>query len=706
VAVAIGGCGKGVAEFQEARVQGKATKMLNQRKRITPLVLKSSGLLPSPLSQGHVDNLTMFSHFKPPDAPSGDESDWLNGISKSGLKSCGPGTFLLLPVSPVGKDEEAGIEFIMTVNSWILQLVSISPASKLSVVFKIIGLLIDDAEQKDLIVGQEYVGSFLNNCCVMVLHHNSTLAHSIDCLGELLTKKRKMAEARIDLLASPLPPSASASASGASAHDLSAPDSTSPFPLSSGPEPLSCHLRDAGPEPSSSPCPGGEAGTGIHPVPGGACNSFVASAAPALPAPATVVPADGEVLKSESLGKFFNDKDGVRRECGYSKPSSKELARVMGLCRLLNEDRRGFLEDWKFDMPRWSSSIRLAYHRCYENGGTSSVSTESFTNPDVKTPSLSSVSFYPQTYGFQVHRDKELLEQFLTGQWSADDWYEGVSLASFMELETPLKVVNTCTRPGRGQLATALRGVAKMMGVHFHGIFLDVFDDTCRWLEDARPSCTNYHDIYIRYCLESAMGAFFNDLWRLKRSAEHGERKMSNAVECYGLLKRYFSSLQIRFNCGNIPPQPHWDWYGAEGTAQSIRIDSVTQFSMFGFSVFIPPPSCKPKIVAFKDDERSIKHHHGMAKFERPEGPSARYQGVQNVEPCLWDMARQLGHKLKNGQVASCATAGCDKVLQHVPFDQVPYQVALDVLAKKPWGKGTKDMFVKLFAKNKHHFNK
>lgn len=51
--------------------------------------------------------------------------------------------------------------------------------------------------------------------------------------------------------------------------------------------------------------------------------------------------------------------------------------------------------------------------------------------------------FLPANLWFQVHRDKVLLEQFLTGQWSADDWFEGVSLASFMELESPLKVVNT-----------------------------------------------------------------------------------------------------------------------------------------------------------------------------------------------------------------------------------------------------------------------
>jgi hypothetical protein len=68
----------------------------------------------------------------------------------------------------------------MTVNSWILQLVSLSNASKLSVVFKISGLLVDDPEQKELIVGEEYIGTFLSNCCAMVIHHNSALAQSIN----------------------------------------------------------------------------------------------------------------------------------------------------------------------------------------------------------------------------------------------------------------------------------------------------------------------------------------------------------------------------------------------------------------------------------------------------------------------------------------------------------------------------------------------
>jgi hypothetical protein len=196
--------------------------MLSKRKRISPLVPKSSGLLPSPLSQGHLDNLTMFSHFKPPDLPIGDELVWLNGISKTGLKSCGPETFLLLHVSPVGKDEEPGLEFIMTVNSWILQLVSLSNESKLSVVFKIIGLPVDDPEKKEFIVGEEVIGLFQSNCCAMVIHHNSALAQSINCLSELFTKKRKVAEALLDPPVSPLsfslPSTASTSASGASAH--------------------------------------------------------------------------------------------------------------------------------------------------------------------------------------------------------------------------------------------------------------------------------------------------------------------------------------------------------------------------------------------------------------------------------------------------------------------------------------------------------
>jgi hypothetical protein len=176
---------------------------------------------------------------------------------------------------------------------------------------------------------------------------------------------------------------------------------------------LSCHPRDAGPELNSSTCPGDEAGTGDHLVLGGArYSSSTASVVPALPAPMVIVPADGEVLKSEPLGKYFNDKDGVRRECGDSKPSSKELARVMGLCRLLNfypqtfgfqglsssgEGIAGTIPDWAVECGRlvrrglssffhgvghsfesrqqmhsdWKGSARYCFARCCKDDGRS-----------------------------------------------------------------------------------------------------------------------------------------------------------------------------------------------------------------------------------------------------------------------------------------------------------------------------------------------
>jgi hypothetical protein len=139
-----------------------------------------------------------------------------------------------------------------------------------------------------------------------------------------------VADALLDLPASPLSFTLPSAASGASAHASSALDSTTLIPLSSNLEPLSCHPRDAGPELRSSTCPGDEAGTGAQPVLGGArYSSSVDSVAPALPAPVIIVPADGTVLKSESLGK-----DGVMRECGYSKVIFERACKSYGTLSL------------------------------------------------------------------------------------------------------------------------------------------------------------------------------------------------------------------------------------------------------------------------------------------------------------------------------------------------------------------------------------
>jgi hypothetical protein len=238
-----------------------------------------------------------------------------------------------------------------------------------------------------------------------------------------------------------------------------------------------------------------------------------------------------------------------------------------------------------------------------------------------------------------------------------------------------------------------------MCSVHFHGLFDNSLEETIRVLQDIGQPCANFHDIFIRCRLESTIHAFFKDVWTQAVSLECRIYPMTNPQECVSLLQMYMSRFVASFSTKRFAPQPHYDWYGADGSAQNVRVDANTFSRLLWPTPFKPPKKSSPNLVSFDD-----KPKPRQPVVELTGNTPSRYRGVQNVEPCLWDMARQLGHKHRDGTVVSCTGTKCIPELQHVPVDQVQYHVAVSLLKKKKWSKPALDMFEKLFAKNRKQF--
>ena len=390
------------------------------------------------------------------------------------------------------------------------------------------------------------------------------------------------------------------------------------------------------------------------------------------------------VKKSEEMtGKVFRDLDGVVRRCGYLKLSPDKLAQAFGFCRLLDEVRADvFLRQWEFLPDRWIAVMESVWDRGYQGN-----------------VAMESVSRYPLTFEFPVHMDKVLLEKFLTGVWSPNNWSEGVSLASFISFKTPLVVINFGSRDGRLLLAKALRGLEIMCSVHFNGLFERAFSSVYTMLEDIKPVCEDFHDIFIRHKLESTIGTFFRDVWQYRCSVEFWMQPMNTPEGCVELLRCYLADFVRGFQTWT--PQPHFLWHGSSGAAQNIVVDATTYHDLLFPHLFKPPKKATPNVVSFSGEAK----HTSFPSFERPTGNRARFQGIQNVEPCLWHLASQLGMKLKDGTRAQCKSKNCDPILHHVPIDQVEFKVAMKVLESKKWSKGSIEKFKELFKSNKRNFN-
>jgi hypothetical protein len=104
-----------------------------------------------------------------------------------------------MPTAQPDDGEEAGIEFLMSVNSWIIQVTSLSSGTKISATFKIIGLVAEDPNVTGLVEGQEVVDLFDPSAKILQIHDNSLVAQSISCLKDIVFKKKRMFEALYEM---------------------------------------------------------------------------------------------------------------------------------------------------------------------------------------------------------------------------------------------------------------------------------------------------------------------------------------------------------------------------------------------------------------------------------------------------------------------------------------------------------------------------
>jgi hypothetical protein len=99
--------------------------MLTGRKRMHRVILKSSGL-PTQLSEANKSSLLLFQNFQAPQTFDDDEVKiWAQAMSVIALSNGEVGTLLMMPTEQPDEGEEIGIEFLMSVNSWIVQVTSV-----------------------------------------------------------------------------------------------------------------------------------------------------------------------------------------------------------------------------------------------------------------------------------------------------------------------------------------------------------------------------------------------------------------------------------------------------------------------------------------------------------------------------------------------------------------------------------------------------
>jgi hypothetical protein len=68
------------------------------------------------------------------------------------------------------------------------------------------------------------------------------------------------------------------------------------------------------------------------------------------------------IQKSVTIGKVFEDLDGVKRGCGYKSLTSEEIASIRGLLRIASPKRlKSFVEDYQFDLGGWIDAVQYAY---------------------------------------------------------------------------------------------------------------------------------------------------------------------------------------------------------------------------------------------------------------------------------------------------------------------------------------------------------
>jgi hypothetical protein len=99
---------------------------------------------------------------------------WAQAVSVIAISDSEIGTLFVMPTAQLDEGEEAGIEFVMPVNSWILHVTSLSPGNKISATFKVIGLVEEDSDVTGLVVGQEAVDQAPKCCKFMTTRWSRT----------------------------------------------------------------------------------------------------------------------------------------------------------------------------------------------------------------------------------------------------------------------------------------------------------------------------------------------------------------------------------------------------------------------------------------------------------------------------------------------------------------------------------------------------
>jgi hypothetical protein len=150
---------------------------------------------------------------------------WAQAVSVIAISDSEIGTLFMMPTAQPDDEEEADIEFLMSVNSWIIQVTSLSSANKISATFKVIGLVEEDSDVTGLVEGQEVVDLFDPSTKMLQIHDKSLAAQSIDCL-----KRKRMFESLYEIPSKKLSkpsmnvtsaPSIPAALPGSSAYDSS-----------------------------------------------------------------------------------------------------------------------------------------------------------------------------------------------------------------------------------------------------------------------------------------------------------------------------------------------------------------------------------------------------------------------------------------------------------------------------------------------------